>query len=587
MRATYKSWQKISSSEIRSCAPRSFDVVVVNTFFDEKELLSSVEVNQKEVSKRITPTIDLIKKAASLLKDGGLLFVYGLPRHLPFYSVYLNDTKIDDDYFLFKYWIAVEFKPINKDLQLLPSSHVGLLMYLKTKSLEVPTPFHLNTKNIRAPHKRCTYCGLNVKDWGGKKHLLNKLGAAISDVWNGFDESVNHSSKIPDACLRRIYKLTKKEEKNSMLVVEQKKVSPLVLNLRSDSTTDSLRPFMNDAVIRADSIKLMREYVDKYPEGPFDFVFADPPYNLSKNYNEYSDARSDKEYVSWCNEWLDLMRRILRPGGVLFVLNIPKWAVYHAEFLNKTMEFRNWIVWDALSSPAGKLMPAHYSLLFYTKPGGKAVSNYDSLAQIDSREYCLRASCVNKRKKYGADRKEPMTDIWHDIHRIKHKRDRDSHPCQLPIKLMTRLIELTTKSGDWVFDPFGGAGTTAVAARLCGRHFIISDMDDEYVKISRRNLNKIKASPSGERYIERNRVSRPRKLVVKKTVETAFISICKQKRQVLSKDELRIVSPELFQTIENYYPDYSYLTKIAKRFMEIDRVASVPYQARLINQTAP
>jgi site-specific DNA-methyltransferase (adenine-specific) len=131
------------------------------------------------------------------------------------------------------------------------------------------------------------------------------------------------------------------------------------------------------------------------------------------------------------------------------------------------------LIVDALSDPRGKIMPAHYALLWYAKPGGKIVCNYDhrrrpggvasdpptgNVRSPDSPDYCLRAACVRERKARGDDEKVELTDIWFDVHRIKHKRDRDAHPCQLPDKLMERIIRLTTPRGGWVFDPFGGAG---------------------------------------------------------------------------------------------------------------------------------
>ena len=106
-----------------------------------------------------------------------------------------------------------------------------------------------------------------------------------------------------------------------------------------------------------------------------------------------------------------------------------------------------------MSTPAGKLLPAHYSLLYFVKEGGIPTVNIDKLQYIDSRDYCLRAKCVKERKDSGDDKKELLSDIWQDVYRIKHKKDRDHHPCQLPTKLMERIIELFTNEGDVIFDP--------------------------------------------------------------------------------------------------------------------------------------
>src|SRR5438093_132907 len=117
-----------------------------------------------------------------------------------------------------------------------------------------------------------------------------------------------------------------------------------------------------DKVYQGDCIEVMDQLIASH--GPcVDVVFADPPYNLEKSYKGYEDDRKDKEYIQWCNEWLLRCVQFLKPHGTLFVLNLPKWTTHHAVFLNSHLHFQNWIVWDALSDPRGKIMPAHYGLL--------------------------------------------------------------------------------------------------------------------------------------------------------------------------------------------------------------------------------
>jgi site-specific DNA-methyltransferase (adenine-specific) len=82
-----------------------------------------------------------------------------------------------------------------------------------------------------------------------------------------------------------------------------------------------------------------------------------------------------------------------------------------------------------------------------------------------------------------------MTDVWTDIHRIRHIKRRDEHPCQLPIPLLERLILMSTEEGDLVLDPFLGTGTTGIAAKKLGRRFVGIDIDDKYVEISRKKID--------------------------------------------------------------------------------------------------
>jgi site-specific DNA-methyltransferase (adenine-specific) len=81
-----------------------------------------------------------------------------------------------------------------------------------------------------------------------------------------------------------------------------------------------------------------------------------------------------------------------------------------------------------------------------------------------------------------------VSDVWTDIHRIRHKKRRDEHPCQLPIPLLERLLLMSCDEGDIVLDPFVGTGTTAIAAKKLGRKFIGIDIDPKYVEIANKKL---------------------------------------------------------------------------------------------------
>ena len=95
---------------------------------------------------------------------------------------------------------------------------------------------------------------------------------------------------------------------------------------------------------QANCLELLDKIADKYPEGCFDLIFADPPYNLDKDYKDYNDKEKDNDYIHWCNEWLTLCSRLLTPNGSLFVLNLPKWSIHHAVHLNTMLYFQNWIL---------------------------------------------------------------------------------------------------------------------------------------------------------------------------------------------------------------------------------------------------
>lgn len=244
-----------------------------------------------------------------------------------------------------------------------------------------------------------------------------------------------------------------------------------------------------DRVTNGDCLKIMSSIEDN----SVDICFADPPFNLEKKYTSYKDQKPVAEYLVWCRQWLREMVRITKPTGSIFVHNIPKWLTYYASILNDIAHFRHWIAWDAMSNPLGKtLLPAHYGVLFYTKE----LKGY-KFYEIRTPHKCCRV-CDSYLKDYGGkkDQMHPfgalVSDVWTDIHRIRHSVRRDEHPCQLPIPLLERIVLMSTDPGDIVLDPFLGTGTTAIAAKTLGRHFVGIDLDPEYVSIATDKLEKVK-----------------------------------------------------------------------------------------------
>lgn len=87
-----------------------------------------------------------------------------------------------------------------------------------------------------------------------------------------------------------------------------------------------------------------------------------------------------------------------------------------------------------------------------------------------------------------------VSDVWSDLHRVKHASRRDSHPCQLPETLLERLLLMTTDAGDVVVDPFAGTGTTLVAAKKLGRRYLGIEIDAGYVAVARERLSQTQAT---------------------------------------------------------------------------------------------
>jgi len=240
-----------------------------------------------------------------------------------------------------------------------------------------------------------------------------------------------------------------------------------------------------DKILLGDCLELFKNI----PDNSVDIAFADPPFNLQKKYTSYRDNLAFQEYLDWCEKWISEMVRVTKPTGSIFVHNIPKWLTFYATYLNKFAHFKHWISWDAPTAPMGKsLQPAHYGILFYTKETkGAKIYELRHPHKRDRKQGYLW-------KDYGGKKHllHPfgplVSDVWTDIHRVKHFVKRDPHPCQLPIHLLDRLILMTTDEKDVVLDPFSGTGTTAIAAKRLGRRYIGFELDTKYKEISEQKL---------------------------------------------------------------------------------------------------
>lgn len=247
------------------------------------------------------------------------------------------------------------------------------------------------------------------------------------------------------------------------------------------------------------------EILCKMEDNSVDMSFADPPFNIGKKYQSYHDNKEINEYLEWCKSWITGMVRVTKPTGSILIHNIPRWLTYYAGYLNSIADFKSWISWDAPTRPMGKsLQPAHYGILLYAKNAKKQLIS--ELRYPHKR--CRR--CKYLLKDYGGKKSTVhpfgplVSDVWTDIHRIKHASKRDKHPCQLPVHLLERIILLTTESEQIVLDPFLGTGTTAIAAKRLGRYFLGIEIDPEYVEIS---VNKVKQEKWGSSRIGESFVS--------------------------------------------------------------------------------
>lgn len=229
-------------------------------------------------------------------------------------------------------------------------------------------------------------------------------------------------------------------------------------------------------LFQGDCARVLREV----PEASVDLAFADPPFNLNKTYSSnIDDNLPDAEYLGWCREWLLQLIRVLKPGGSLFLYNLPKWNLPLGAFLMQSLTFRHWITVDMkYSLPVPKrLYPSNYSLLYFIKGSAPAIFHPDRIPIG-----CCR-HCGGEQRDYGGykDKMNPLgvnlTDVWTDIPPVRHRKYKRRAANALSVKLMDRVLAMSSDEDSLIIDPFAGSGTSLVTAEILRRRWIGVDLD--------------------------------------------------------------------------------------------------------------
>jgi site-specific DNA-methyltransferase (adenine-specific) len=216
----------------------------------------------------------------------------------------------------------------------------------------------------------------------------------------------------------------------------------------------------------------------------FDMVFADPPYFLSGGGISYQsgqivcvdkgdwDKPTTTENMDEFNlRWLSACRDHMKDNATIWIS-----GTHHNIFsvqqqlLKLGFKILNVITW-AKTNP-----PPNISCRYFTY----------------STEFILWARKLPKvphyynyelMKELNGDKQ--MTDVWNLPAIGKWEKSCGKHPTQKPLSVLSRIIQASTKTGDWILDPFSGSGTTGIAANLLGRKFLGLEIEDEFLTMSK------------------------------------------------------------------------------------------------------
>lgn len=243
----------------------------------------------------------------------------------------------------------------------------------------------------------------------------------------------------------------------------------------------------NSLVICDKNLKILRGIRDN----SIDLIFADPPYNLGKDFGNDSDKCKDSNtYIDRCKEWIDECFRILKDTGTFYFMNatqnMPFLDVYVSEKYNVICR----IVWTYDSS--GVQSRKNYGSLY--EPILMCNKSSKNLYTFNSNDILVEAKTGSERKLIDYRKNPPAPyntkkvpgNVW-EFSRVRYKMSEyENHPSQKPTELLKRIILASSNEGDTVLDPFSGSFTTSEVAVNYGRNAIGIDMNKDYFKIGLR-----------------------------------------------------------------------------------------------------
>lgn len=229
----------------------------------------------------------------------------------------------------------------------------------------------------------------------------------------------------------------------------------------------------------------------KLPAASVRLIFADPPYNIGRDYHGQgaaADSHPDEAYLAFCQEWMRECVRVLTDDGSLWVMISDDYADDFGVLLRRVLKLnrRAWIKW-------------------YETFGVNRANNFNRTSRHifymtkDEKRFVFNASAVNRpsdrQLKYNDKRADPggktLDDVWgipgvDELPRLVGTASEKipGFDNQLPVALVRRIVECASDPGDTMLDPFNGTGTSGVAAVLSGRRYIGIEKNAKAVEVA-------------------------------------------------------------------------------------------------------
>jgi DNA modification methylase len=266
-----------------------------------------------------------------------------------------------------------------------------------------------------------------------------------------------------------------------------------------------------DEIILGDNLDVLPRFAD----ASFQLVYIDPPFNtggtqrrltLATTPDEHGDRvgfggrryrskllstssyrDSFDDYLSFLAPRLEHAHRLLDDTGTLYFHIDYREAHYCKLLLDEIFGrecFLNEIVWAYdYGARATRRWPAkHDTILVYVKD--KDGYHFDSEA-VDREPY-MAPGLVTAEK---AARGKLPTDVWWHTIVSPTGREKTGYPTQKPVGILRRIVQASTRPGDWCLDFFAGSGTLGAAAAELGRHYVLVDSNPAAVAVMHERLS--------------------------------------------------------------------------------------------------
>jgi len=260
------------------------------------------------------------------------------------------------------------------------------------------------------------------------------------------------------------------------------------------------KPIQLDTLHNSDCIAGMK----RIPEGSVDLAFADPPFNIGYKYDVYEDRMKAAEYLEWSKEWGTALIRTLKPSGTFWLAIGDDFAAELKLMFQRELGLvcRSWVIWYYTFGVHCKFKFArsHTHLFHFVKDPKNCTFNTEDIRVPSARQLVYADSRADSRGRLpddtwilrpqdAPDSFTAAEDTWY-VPRVcgTFKERAGWHGCQMPEQILGRIIKACSNKGDTVLDPFGGSGTTLVAAKKLKRRFIGFELSENYAEQIQKRL---------------------------------------------------------------------------------------------------